>query len=467
MQIVLINPNTTASKGINKATVEPPIGIGYLASYLRKEGFDCSLIDANILQLDEKQIVDRISRDAKIIGISFNVVSAISAFKLVRYLKAKFPESLFIGGGPHPSSLPKACLLESDFDAVCVGEGEETLLAIAKNVNRTQENPFAGVEGVYYKDQNEIIRNPQRALIQDLDSLPFVDFGLFPDLSLYKTRARGKPVGVVLTSRGCVFRCVYCNKGIFQEIHRSRSVDNVIAEIRQQIERFGIKQLDFLDDNLTFDIKYANDLFEALNRNNFNLHINLQNGVRADLLNEDLIQKMKKAGVFKVSIGVESGDSRIQRIIKKNLNLDKVLESTRLFKKYGIKVYGNFMFGLPYDNEESMQKTIDFAIKMNPDIANFMITIPLPGTELSEIIKNKGVFLENLDKGSHQGFYGGKVYYALEGMDAQKTLGFYKKSYKAFYFRFKKIVDIILGIRSFSELKWIAEAIGEIAQSIF
>lgn len=469
MEIILINPNTSAAKGINKATIEPPLGIGYLATFLIKNGFESSVIDANILNLSNEAILERIKKDPQIIGVSFNVVSAIAAFELVKFLKAKFQNTVFIAGGPHPTSIPDMCINEFEFDVVCVGEGEETLLEIARNISTGKENPFKGVAGIYFKDsvKDEVIINPPRNLIEDLDSLPFVDFSLLPELSMYKSRSRGSPAGVILTSRGCVYQCVYCNKNIFRKTHRMRSVENVIAEIAYQIKNFHIKQLDFLDDNLTFDHAYANSLFDKIIENDFNIFINLQNGVRADLVDEGLIIKMKKSGVFKVSMGVESGDALVQKRIKKNLNLNKVLESTRLFKKHGIKVYGNFMFGLPYDTKESMRRTMDFALRMDPDIANFMIAIPLKGTELYELASRDGTILEDISKGTAFGFYGGKVYYKLEGMNAEDIISFYKRSYREFYFRPRKIIDIMRSVKSLHELRWIKDAMLEVIKSIF
>jgi len=466
MKIVLINPNCSTAKGINKATIEPPLGIGYLATYLKREGFESEVIDANILQLSEVEVYKRIDKDVKIVGISFNIISAIAAFKLVKYLKPEFPGVIFMAGGPYPSSMPDNCLDGNYFDAVCMGEGEEVLLKIARNIENNKMNPFEDVNGVSYRHEDNIIKNPPQKLIGDLDSLPIVDLGLFPSLLLYKSRARAKPVGVILTSRGCPYQCVYCNKNIFFATYRLRSVNNVITEIEQQIDRFGIKQIDFLDDNLTLNVNYANNLFDEIIDKKFNLHINLQNGVRADLLNENLIRKMKRAGVFKVSIGVETGDSGMQKRIKKYLDLDKVIEATKLFKKYGIRVYGNFMFGLPYDTESSMQKTLDFAIKMNPDIANFMITIPLPGTELYELVKSKGTFFEDPENGVARGFYGGKIYYTLDGMDTELVSLFYKKSYKKFYYNPRKIFEILKNANSIHELKWIYDAGIEVFKSI-
>ena len=456
-RVTLINPNCNFAKGTNKATVEPPIGIAYLAAYLIKNAYETKLIDANILQLDYEQIGDLINPRTDIIGISFNIVSATHVPGLVMYLKNKFPEALFLAGGPYPSALPDLCLKEFGFDGVCIGEGEETLLEVANNVDKNR-HPFEEVKGMCYRDNSKIIKNASRDLIPDLDSLPFPALELLPDLKLYKSRTRASPAGVILSSRGCPFGCVYCNKNIFRSNYRSRSVTNIISEIEYQIWRFGIKQVDFLDDNLTLDMKKGEELFDNIIRKRFNIYINMQNGVRADRVNEGLIKKMKEAGVFKVSIGVESGDPRVQKLIRKNLNLNKVLEATRLFKKYGIGVYGNFMFGLPGDNSESMQKTIDFAKKMNPDIANFMVTIPLPGTELYEEVKSKGALFIEIDKGMTQGFYGGKVYYSLTGIETDKVIAYYKKAYFSFYLRPRKIIELLFGCKNLGELKWLVSA---------
>jgi len=260
---------------------------------------------------------------------------------------------------------------------------------------------------------------------------------------------------------------VYCNKNIFHAAYRARSVENVVADMQEQIERSGVRQIDIVDDNLFADRAYAHELFDGIIRRRFNLYLNLQNGVRADALTEDLVKKMKRAGVFKVSMGVESGDPVIQNKIGKSLNLDDVIASARLLKRYGIAVYGNFMLGLPGDTPESMQRTIDFAGKMDPDIANFMITIPFPGTALYELAHRQGTLYEDLKKGAPHGFYGGYVYYTLPGMDRRSVAGYYKKSYRAFYFRPQKILEIMRSVRSLSELRWASDAAVEVMKSLF
>ncbi|MCK4325720.1 radical SAM protein, partial [bacterium] len=208
-------------------------------------------------------------------------------------------------------------------------------------------------------------------------------------------------------------------------------------------------------------------IFDLLAKNGCNLAINIQNGVRADRLNQHLIKKMKKAGVFKLGFGVESGDEDILRLIKKNLALEQVIQATSWAKKEGIAVYGNFMIGLPGDTAQSMQKTIDFSIRMNPNVANFMITIPFPGTELYGWVSERGRFLIDTYAGVDAGFYGGQVFFEMGQTTSELVLKYYRKAYRRFYFRLAKIGDLLRSIKSCSELKWTLNAAFTNMRSIF
>lgn len=456
MDVLLINPFPKA-KGINEATIEPPIGLAYLAAVLERDGFESSIIDANILRLENRAVLNRIKDlKPKLIGISLNVVTAASGIELSRNCKSMFPGIPVILGGPFPTSLPEATLKISLADGIVLGEGEETLLEVMRR-HRDNGHIFKDIEGVIYTEKGDILYNKPRQLIDNLDLLPFPDYNKLPNLLMYKSRARKRPVAGIFTSRGCPFHCVYCNKNIFTDKFRKRSAVNVVEEIGYLVNKFNVRQIDILDDNFSLDLERAHRIFELLIEKKYHLAVNIQNGMRAEQVDEEIIRKMKDAGVFKVSFGVESGDERVLKIIKKDLDLDKVLEATRLMKEAGIIVYGNFMLGLPGDTKDSMQKTIDFAKKMNPDIANFMITIPFPGSELYDWIKKEGKFLVDIEHGVSSGFYGGQVFFALNGLDPQEVLFYYKKAYRDFYMQFSKIVDIIASPRSLYEIKWLID----------
>lgn len=460
--IVLINPYPSAVRGINNATIEPPLGLAYLASYLREHGFECHIIDANVLRMPVPEVLKYIQDiNPSLVGISTNVITHKDGIILAQEIRRQWLKLPIVLGGPLPSSLPYTALGVAD--VVVIGEGEETLLEIVKNITQNKHEPYKDVLGCVYGSPGNPTTNKPRPLIQNLNCLPFPAHDLLPPFIRYKRRAKRLPVGAIITSRGCSYQCVFCNKNIFQRKLRMRSVDNILEEIDWLINLYHIKQIDILDDNVTMDIERAKELFLRLKP--YKLDINLQNGIRADRCDFELLKIMKESGVYKLSIGVESGDLDIQRTIKKHLQLERVLEVTQWAKSLGIIVYGNFMIGLPGDTPDTMQKTINFAIKMDPHIANFMMTIPFPGTELYEKVQSDGEFLIPIQNGVQSGFYGGEVFYLLPGMDQNAILDAFKKAYTQFYYRPKKLLELFSRIRSFSEAKWLMSVAYELLRS--
>ncbi|MGD9129514.1 MAG: radical SAM protein [Candidatus Woesebacteria bacterium] len=469
LDIIFVNPFPENAYGINSETVEPPLGLGYLAAVAEERDFSCEIIDANILELKIAQVLRIIKqKKPKIVGINVNLYSYKVALKLADKIKKALPKTTVILGGPTPTSAPRQVMKACKTDAVCIGEGENTLTEILDNYKQGK-HLFRSVAGMMYRSSSgkRIMNNKPRAFIRNIDTIPFPAYHLFPDLNKYKSRAVKKPFAPLLTSRGCPFQCVFCSKDVFKYACRMRSPENVIDEIDMLVKKFGVKQLDILDDNFTINKKRTERILDLIIKRKYDLHINLQSGVRTEGIDTKIIRKMKKAKIFKIPFGVESGDPLILKRIKKQLNLKKVLACTKMAKKAGMKVYGFFMIGLPGDTAESMQKTIDFAIKMNPNIANFSITIPFPGTELYQTVKKEGKFLVDMDNGIDAGFYANKVFYELEGMDKDVVLSYYQKAMKSFYFRPKKIFELIMSMNSWSEFQWFAKTSFSVFKKLF
>ena len=172
-------------------------------------------------------------------------------------------------------------------------------------------------------------------------------------------------------------------------------------------------------------------------------------------MNQAIIKKLKRAGVFKLAVGVESGNQTILHNIKKELNLDQIIEASRISRGLGIIVIGFFIIGLPGDNERTLQETIDFAVRMNPHIANFMMAIPFYGTEFYNKVEREGKLLVDTKEGISAGFYAAKAYYELGELKPDIMVRYYKKAYKDFYFRPSKMIDLFRTVKSFEELKWL------------
>jgi len=457
-KIFLINPFPYYASGINEATIYPPLGLAYIAAFVRQYGFECKILDANVLRLTNDKVIKQLKEfDPDLVGVSTNIVTARAGIELLRQIKKEMPEKITVVGGPFASALPEKVLLTSNADFVVRGEGEETMLELLQKFPEIRE-----IKGLtFYEKVNgkkKVIHNPPRELIKNLDMLPFPAYDLLPDIRTYWGRLRAFPMAPLLSSRGCPYGCIYCNKNIFGRIFRPRSAENVVEEIKFLALNLGAKQIDVLDDNFTLDLARTEKIFDLLLKENLNLAINLQNGVRADRLTESLVKKMKKAGVFKAGIGIECGDIEMLKIIKKNLDLNAVIRAIKWFRKENILTVGFFMLGLPFETEKTMQKTIDFAIKANPHIANFSVTIPLPGTELYDIISQKGKFLQDIEEGFTTGFYGDEFYFEFPGLNKEIVLKYQRKAYREFYFRPTKIFDILTQIKSFNELKWTIQA---------
>lgn len=461
-EILLINPKPSA-QGINEATIEIPLGILYIASFLESKGFNCGVIDANAMSLGETEVIKRIFEISPLaVGISANAFTYRAALNYARKIKERFPSMLIMLGGPQPTAAPELCLEEPSIDAAIVKEGEVVTYKIMENV-KLRRHPFKDVDGVFYKDNGKIVRNHSQERITDIDILPFPAHHLLPPLKYYKSRARRWPFMGIITSRGCPFSCSFCSKDIFGNEVTFRSPENVISEIDFLVENKSIRQIDILDDNFTLDKERCAMICDLIIKKPFKIAINLQSGVRADTMDRELILLLKRAGVFKLAFGVESGDETILKGIRKDINLEKILKSAQWAREAGMVTVGFFMVGLPYETAESVRKTVDFAKRMNPHIANFMMAVPFYGTPLYKLIEEKGKFITDTKNGISSGFYGTEAFFELGGLKKDEIEYFYKKVYKDFYFRPSKILDLLGTVRSRKELIWLFHASASIA----
>lgn len=461
IKILFVNPYPYYASGTNDATIYPPLGMLYIASVLEKSGFLAMVIDANAMRMENKDVMEKISEySPDIVGVYANIISARSAIELGKIIRNGNKNIRTVIGGPLATTLPDKFI--SVFDMVVRGEGEMTFLDICRGVG------IESIDGISYMKNNNFIHNRDRKLIENLDVLPFPAIHLLePDIKSYNNcRARRTPVATILTSRGCPYHCFFCNKNIFGHVFRKRSPENVVSEIKYMTEKFGIRQIDILDDNFTMDMDRAEKICDLIIENRLDIAINCQSGIRVDRITERLAEKLKMAGVFKVGIGIESGDEKMLKIMKKQIDFDKIKNAIKIFRKNGIITYGFFILGLPGDTPESMQRTIDFSKEANPDIANFCIAMPFPGTEMHEVVKTSGVFLQDVENGIFSGFYNGDVFFETNETKKEDVIKFYKKAYKSFYFRPMKLMDMIINTKSRGELKHIIRATTSIIRGI-
>jgi magnesium-protoporphyrin IX monomethyl ester (oxidative) cyclase len=287
-------------------------------------------------------------------------------------------------------------------DFVVIGEPEETVLELASVLEQGKKDELKKVKGIGFIENGETIVTASRPFIQDLDSLPFPARHLLPMKQFFEAAKKipisgnlRKPSVRMLTSRGCPYGCIFCSNPIVMGRQwRARSAENVVAEIEHIIATYGIRQIDFLDDNIAFDRKRLETICDLIVEKDLNIEWCTPNGVRADSLDSELLAKMRKAGCVSILIAPESGVQRVvDQIIKKKQDLRKVEEVVVAARKLGIKVGCFFIIGMIGETKEDIKATIQFAYKLRKlgaDRFYFSYATPLYGTELYRQAKEGG-----------------------------------------------------------------------------
>lgn len=412
----------------------PSLTLASLAAPLLKAGHYVKILDLSI----KNNLPGTLKNfNPDYVGITSTTFLFNEVIKISELVKKHNKNIKIIIGGSHPSALPKKCLKDSKADIVMIGEGDYRLLSIVNGKNLKQ------IEGIYYKKANKILYNKYKGQIEDLNSLPFPAWELF-DLSKYKSpklTAKKSPVGPIETSRGCIFNCKYCNKSVFGRKFRTKSINRVVDEMAYMLN-IGFKEIYVYDDCFTIDIKRAKKICDEIIRRKLKFNWNLCNGIRVDTVDKELFKKMKQAGCYRISFGIESGEQKILDRINKGITLKQIKKSIKLAKKAGIETLGFFMIGLPGDTIKSMEKTIKLAKELEVDIPKVGIMIPFPGTPIYDEL-NKGGVIKSKNWDYYNYHNPSKIYnHELLNWNIIKEYynKFYRKTYLNFGFIFRRFL---------------------------
>jgi len=341
MKIILIQPSDAHVDGSLKGGVwhAPPLGIASLAAFVRLHKHLPIILDLAVEEKDPKEICREFKPD--FIGFSVTTPLLFEAYKQARLLKDSFPELKIIFGGPHSSTNVEAVLRNDFVDFVVFGEGEFTLKELLDSL------PLSGIKGLAYKENVEIRINQPRELIEDLDLLPMPAYDLlnvnkYPDHPL----AIRKPNISIITSRGCPFSCIYCNKSIYGKSFRKINYKNIINQMESLIRRYGVKEFQIVDDVFTLDKGRVHDFCRELLKRKLNIKWMTPNGVRAESLDEETLGLMKRSGCHYLYLGIESGSPKILARIKKGVVLEQIRKSVHLINKAGIQAGAFFYAGV-------------------------------------------------------------------------------------------------------------------------
>jgi len=437
--------------------ITPNLGLGYIASSCRKNGYDVNILDCVKDDYDYRKFEEHIKNNSiDLIGFQLYSSDINNVRKSADIVKSVNPRIKIVIGGPHPTSLPKQSLhLSEHFDFGIIGEAEYNFVKLIDYLNGVSNNSINDIPGLIYRKDSEILWN-NRAYINNLDDIEMPAWDLINPNSYpllpHGDFVKAVPVAPIMTSRGCPFECTFCAGPLmFSRKIRYRSIEKVIDEIIYLNKNYGVKEIHIEDDNFTLNKKYVIDFCNLLNKNRLKIHWALPNGIRLNTVDEELLEAIKEAGCYSIAVGIESGSQRILDSIKKKLTVPLIKEKVKLIYNYGLRITGFFIIGFPGETIEDINKTISFSLELPLTKAWFGLFQPLPGTEAYfKLESDKKISNINWDN-----LLTTKGIYSPDGISIEQLKHFQKKAILKFYMRLPIILKLIFEIRHYLQIRQI------------
>ena len=428
----------------------PPLGLMYVASYLRENS------NANIKMLDmeaEKITIEDLQAYVNktkpdVVGIQSITYTIIDTIETANKIKEIDKSIKVVVGGIHASIYPEETLAIPSIDYAINGEGEVTFTNLVKNLDNHEK--LKKIKGMAFKEKGRIINNGRSDVIQDIDALPFPARDLLPFKKYFSVLAKRAPLTTMITSKGCPNQCVFCDRPQLENRFRARTAKSVVDEM-ESCATMGIYEFSLYDDTFTINKKRVHDICDEIIRRQLNIGWDAR--ARVNTVDRETLQKMKKAGCDRIYYGVESGDPEILKVIKKNITLEQVKTAFKLTKKLGIQTLAYFMIGLPTEKREHILRTIKFAKELNPDYAVFSIFTPMPATEAYEMYVKTGLFNDYWKEFAKNPSTDFKPKVLEENLKKEELNELIRYAYKTYYINPKYIMQRILSIRGFAQLK--------------
>jgi radical SAM superfamily enzyme YgiQ (UPF0313 family) len=398
-KVYLICPSLNLNSSINerqknyKIVQKPPTGLLYLASNLKRHNVDSVIIDQNVNRISFETIVQMVkNEDPLFIGIYSDFYLKANAIKLANLIKCEMPEKKVVIGGP--ASCEYQLFHEHNIDIVCHGEGDQVICELVDYCLGKIE--LEDIKGISFLKNSKVVKNQNRPLIQDLDSIPFPSFDKIDINAYYDYHIFGmkRPFFTLIASRGCPNRCTYCSSHEFwQNKYRFRSVKNVVDEIDTLVNRYGIRYLAFNDDIFGYKTDWLYEFINEIKRRKIKVVFYClfsPSSLRKDRWY--LLSLLKSIGLDIIVIGLQSVDPGVLRNINRHQSdPEELSELIRLSKKLGITTAIHFIYGLPGDSTDIFQKNLDYALRVKPHYALFYMLEKMPGSEIYKNYSDKPV----------------------------------------------------------------------------
>jgi len=463
VKVLLIYPpsfhmiTTNVPSEVEEASgVYPPLGLLYVAAYAEKHtSADIAVLDTQAEGLDYKQIEERISAfGPDVVGIQTMTFTLIDAIETARTVKRVSKDIHVCLGGPHVNIYPEETLEIPDVDSLVMGEGEMVFSELIQCLDEGKS--LEGVTGVAFRRAGEVMTTGRRPFISDLDALPHPARHLVPYKEYTSALATETPITTMMSSRGCPFRCIFCDRPHLGKVFRARSPESIAGEM-EECQRMGIKEVFFYDDTFNVKRRRVLDLCRLISAKGIDLKWDIR--ARVDRMDEEMLRALKDAGCVRIHYGVESGTPEIIKALRKDIDLSTVRRIIGLSEKLGITTLAYFMIGNPGETREQIHQTIKFAKSLPASYVHISVTTPFPATELYQVGLDRNVIPDD-----HWRNFARKPSADFvptlweENLTRDELIDLLKYAYGKFYFRPVYMLRRLLEVRSAGELKRKARA---------
>jgi len=471
LDLLLVNPASRAENyqklGDSLAAIEPPIWVGLLATFVRTRGFSVQILDAEAENLGAQEAAQRVREvDPLLCAVvvyghqpSASTQSMVGASALCQEMRVRVPETKVVLIGGHVSALPSRTLQEEAVDFVCEGEGAHTLVDLLEGLKQTPVCDLSKVRGLWYRDGEVIRANPPAPLIEDLDGLmPGMAWDLLP---MEKYRAHNwhcfghlqrEPYASLYTTLGCPYHCTFCCiqasfKSGEKAVGYKESVNSyrfwsphvMTSQIDTLVNKHNVRNIKLADEMFVLNKRHVTQMCDLIVERGYDL--NIWAYARVDTVREGMLDKMKRAGINWLALGIESASEHVRDGALKMYGQNDILRTVRSIQEAGIHVIGNYIFGLPDDTIETMQQTLDLAVELNCEFANFYAAMAYPGSRLYEMAIKRSLPLPQTWGGYSQHAYD-SLPLPTDTLTSGKVLRFRDEAFHA-YFSNPKYLDMV------------------------
>jgi radical SAM superfamily enzyme YgiQ (UPF0313 family) len=458
MKALLINPLTLEDSMVN---ITPNLGLGYLATALRNNGFEIEIWDGVKKGMYKGKLVERLKKlDYDVAGLQAYTRSVKDVEETLQVIKSLNPKVITITGGPHPSGDPEGSMKYLKTDFAFRGEAEIGLVQLLNKISGKIDTPYEGISNLIWKENGRVICNPLQP-IENLDIVGMPSWDLIDpnDYPYAPIGAFSKkfPLTSISTTRGCPYHCTFCaNNTIMGRKVRARSTEIVLEEMDLLYNKYGVREFQIIDDNFTSNKKLTLGVCRGVIERGWDISISFPNGIRLSTLDEEILKLLEAAGCYSLGLGIESGSPRTLKNMRKAQSVDEIREKVNLIHRVTkIRTTGFFIIGYPTEEKEDILQTINLSKELPINRAQFTICLPVPGSEMTEQLIKTGK-IENLNY-SDISFQ--NIIHVPEKMTLRELKKLRLKAYAEFYLRLRIILGLLSEVQSLEHVKFLLRRI--------